>query len=124
MGTVGGILLDAEVHRAVAAEATLQAELLATATHLPQILPDTLIERLLSTLPAEILPAGLVVDASPPWRAGLPPPMASLLWGPLSGTHSGPALLDARKSELRRTLIWRRDNLRPALEAHLKPVRR
>lgn len=118
LGTIRGVFYDAPVYSVLFDARKLRKRAVQRARQLAGDLTDARIRAMVDALPREIIPAGVKLDIEAPWLPKLEPVARALLFGENPRALSGRELFEHRKAELVSTLIWRRDHLAEALEAH------
>jgi hypothetical protein len=126
LGSIGNVLVregqEQTVHANLFAGRPHWPQLRAEAGRLVRLLTDAEIDRLVNTLPPEVIPAGMELDTGAPWLPGAGAIDRAALFGAISGRLSGAAVFPARVAEIRRVLRWRRDHLVDAVERFLRDL--
>lgn len=99
-------------------DVNMRARVIALVPHVVSLLDDAFIEKLVDALPAQIIPASVLVEEQN-WMKNVPEATRNFMLDGQTYPLSGAALFEARKKELKETLKWRRDHLNDALTQHI-----
>lgn len=116
-GTIANMLLDTMLHYELLDEAHEQKRCLELAQEMVKTLSDSRIDSLVERLPASVMPSDLDVSLKE-LKPHIDPATFEVVRNHTPDEISGEQAFAFRKSQLKQTLAWRRDNLVPALEKY------
>ena len=117
-GSIPAILESTTLYETLLDEPDEQLHALELAKKFQQTLTDDKIESMVEELPSEVIPEGLTIESQHFQYAFQDKPAAlSLLRNGIEDGMEGKELFEARKTQIKETLAWRRDHLVEAMEA-------
>lgn len=120
-GSIGNLMMDTMLHYDLWDEPAEQSRALQLAAGIKGLLSDQKIDDLVDRLPRQVIPEDLTVSYTA-WKKSVDPQTLEMIANETPDGISGDELFEFRKEQLKQTLRWRRDNLKPALQAYFREL--